>query len=519
MSGGIIAAGHPRTAGAADTILRAGGNAFDAIVAAAFASTVAEPVLSSLGGGGFMLARQPGQAPQLYDFFVHTPRRSPAAEELDFYPIHADFGSTTQEFHIGLGSVATPGMVRGLFEINRELGRLPIAEVMQPAIEDCRNGVPIDAFQQYLFEVVAPIYSCSEGARNIFCRSADHSQLVKDGDVLVMPELGATLEALACEGDRLFYEGELARRIDRLCAAEGGTLGYQDLAEYRVVRRTPVTFSYRGVEVSSNPPPSCGGTLIAFALAMLEADNDPSSPGTAADLLRLAEIMGLSNRARAEHYASGIDCQSGDGPGLLDTTLLRHYREQVLGNPAALRGTTHISIIDDAGNAASMSLSNGEGCGHVIPGSGIMLNNMLGEEDLNPGGFNNWLADRRMTSMMSPCLLACSDGRQLALGSGGSNRIRTAILQVVRNIVDHGMSLQQAVTYPRIHYERGLLNIEHGFADEVVEQLQGQFQATHTWQSRNLFFGGVHAVSYHPQHGFDGAGDPRRAGVSVRVSP
>ena len=515
MHKGYIAAGHHKTVEAAELILREGGNAFDAVVAAGFAACVAEPVFASLGGGGFLLASEGGRSPQVYDFFVHTPLRSPDPELLEFYPIEANFGSQTQEFHVGLGSVATPGMVRGLFEINRQLGRMPMSELIEPAMQYCRQGIQLDEFQQYLFEVIGPIYQSTDGARRIFGRDENRSELVRAGDVMKMPEFGLTLEGLAEEGDELFYQGELADRIAVLCEAEGGTLRRDDLAAYRVVKRDPVISSYCGARVAGNPPPSCGGILIAFALAMLE--NKPRlNDDTIDGLLALADVMALTNKARADQYAKSPDCHSG-ADGLLDPALLDRYCSEIIDNPEALRGTTHISIIDEQGNAASMSLSNGEGCGHVIPGTGIMLNNMLGEEDLNPAGFHSWQVNRRMTSMMSPSLLFLEDGTLMALGSGGSNRIRTAVLQVISNVIDRGMSLESAVNHPRIHFERGLLNIEGGCSDAVRDGLMEQFPVCHAWNDMNLFFGGVHAVSYHPRNGFDGAGDPRRSGVAKAI--
>jgi gamma-glutamyltranspeptidase/glutathione hydrolase len=514
MSRGQIAAGHEKTAEAAELILKEGGNAFDAVVAAAFASCVAEPVFSSLGGGGFLMASHEGRSPRLFDFFVHTPLQVPDPELLEFYPIQADFGSQSQEFHIGLGSVATPGMVRGLFEINRQLGSMPMQELIAPAVQYCRDGIALNAFQQYLFEVIGPIYRSTGSARRIFCRDSNGTDLVRAGDVLTMPEFGQTLDALAEEGDDLFYRGEIAHRIATQCEAEGGTLRMEDMAAYRVVPRDPVITGYRGVRIAGNPPPSCGGILIAFALSLLEAQRDRVE--TTDDLVYLADVMAMTNKARADQFAMNADCHAGSR-GLLDPDLLQRYRNEINGNPEALRGTTHISVIDDHGNAASMSLSNGEGCGHVVPGTGIMLNNMLGEEDLNPAGFHSWPADRRMTSMMSPSLVTLSNGALLALGSGGSNRIRTAVLQVLRNVIGHDMPLDEAVNAPRIHFERGLLNIEGGFSDRVINGLLERFPACHVWEDRNLFFGGVHAVSYHPASGFDGAGDARRSGVTIAV--
>jgi gamma-glutamyltranspeptidase/glutathione hydrolase len=176
------------------------------------------------------------------------------------------------------------------------------------------------------------------------------------------------------------------------------------------------------------------------------------------------------------------------------------------------RGTTHISVADAAGNIASLTVSNGEGCSYVLPGTGIMLNNMLGEEDLNPGGFHQWKEGSRLASMMSPAVAELADGTRYALGSGGANRIRSAITQVLINLLDFGMSLEQAVAAPRIHLEGDMLSIEAGLGDEAMQALESSAPRTHLWPEKNLFFGGVHAVSVTPAGEFHGAGDPRRGG-------
>ena len=203
---------------------------------------------------------------------------------------------------------------------------------------------------------------------------------------------------------------------------------------------------------------------------------------------------------------------------LLDPAFVETYRRQVLGRPAAPRGTTQISVIDARGNAASMTLSNGEGAGYIIPDTGIVANNLLGEEDINPHGFHKWPGDTRMCSMMAPSLLAWPDGRLAALGSGGSNRIRTAILQVLLNLLESGMTVECAVASPRIHFENGLLSIEPGFAETETAALVPDFPDTEMWQERNLFFGGVHTVLFDPAAAsFEGAGDLRRGGVAMTV--
>jgi gamma-glutamyltranspeptidase/glutathione hydrolase len=187
------------------------------------------------------------------------------------------------------------------------------------------------------------------------------------------------------------------------------------------------------------------------------------------------------------------------------------YRAAVAGHPVNHRGTTHISAIDSAGNSASLTLSNGEGSGELLPDTGIMLNNMLGEEDLNPEGFNRWPCDVRVSSMMAPTL--AEDHRHLiAIGSGGSNRLRTAILQTLSNLIDFHMSPEQAVNAPRMHFERGQLDIEPGFEEQALRALLSDFPEHRIWESHNLFFGGTHTVCWDGKT-FTGAGDPRRGGV------
>ncbi len=514
---GIVSAGHARTAEAAQLILREGGNAFDAIIAAAFAGCVAEPVLSSLGGGGFLLAHLPDGSNRLYDFFVHTPAQRPADQQsLDFHPIIADFGTVQQEFHIGMGAVATPGIVKGMFQIHGDLGRMPMAEIVQPAATMARDGIPITAFERYLFDVVEAIYASTETSRQSFGSRRLPGKLVQEGELLRLPELADTFDALAREGEALFYRGDVAKKIIEECRTGGGCLTARDLKDYQVIKREPLAHRYRNGRLLTNPPPSCGGLLIAFALSLLDSLGLANMGFGSSEYLQvLARAMDITNKARMDHLLAGRD-PAVMAKALFEPEHLAAYRRDVLSRPASLRGTTHMTVIDAAGNVASMTISNGEGCGHVIPGTGIMLNNMLGEEDLNPAGFHCWSPNQRMSSMMSPTLLFQLDGTVVATGSGGSNRIRTAILQVLLNLVDFQMPLEDAVNSPRIHFEQGLLNVEGGFQDHEVAALAKSFDKHKIWQERNLFFGGAHSASYHPRGPtIHGVGDPRRQGVSL----
>lgn len=509
---GAVAAGHPVTAKTATDILEAGGNAFDAAIAAHFTACVVEPVLASLGGGGFLLAQTQAREQWLFDFFVQTPQIKKPPENIDFKPIVADFGATQQEFHIGLGSIATPGAVKGMFEIHRRLGTIPMRELLAPAIKYARQGVELNAFQAYIFEIVSPILLATPEAAAVFGCAEKNNRVLQHRQLLARPKLADTLEALGQEGEALFYRGDLAKQMVEQSRSGGGYLEMADLEHYRVVCREPLAFSYRDNQIFTNPPPSSGGLLIAFALKLWDGMlSEEIGFGDHRHLALLSEVMRLTNQARIEAHLDGNNHPLSQGQ-LLDGELLHRYWQEIRGRAKAMRGTTHISIIDQWRNVATMTVSNGEGCGSMVPGAGFMLNNMLGEEDLNPGGFHRWAPDQRMTSMMSPTVINRHDGTIVALGSGGSNRIRTALLQVIINLIDFDKGLVGAIDSPRIHFEKNLLNIEGGYRSEQLKRLAENFNQLKEWDGLNLFFGGVHAVM--EQGGvFQGAGDQRRGGV------
>ena len=519
MDKGVVAAGHPLTAEAAAIILEAGGNAFDAIIAAAWAACVGEPVLTSAGGGGFMLAQCADGRTAAYDFFVQTPRRRRPESELDFFPIQADFGTTTQEFHIGLGAVATPGMVAGLFRIQRDLGSVPMRQLMEPAISWARQGQPLNPLQAYIFDVVHPIYEYHAESRAVFA-SRRGPGLLKSGESLRQTALADSLEALGYEGAELFYRGELAQTLVSQSREGGGHLLYADLEGYRVALRQPLAVPHGGARLLFNPPPSSGGALIAFALRLWReqwreqqaSTQTPGSDGASADsLLTLAAVMAATNRARERHYDPHAD-EAGVARRLLSDDVVDQALAQLRGVPVQTRGTSHISVMDAVGNVAALTSSNGEGCGYMVPGSGIMLNNMLGEEDVNPHGFHSWQQDRRLSSMMAPTLVQHPD-YTIATGSGGSNRIRSAILQVLIKLIDWGWDAEQAINSPRIHLEGRLLSIEPGFSPTALAALEAAWPGCEHWQQHNLFFGGAHTTLHHRKSGFSGAGDQRRGGV------
>jgi gamma-glutamyltranspeptidase/glutathione hydrolase len=507
---GIIAAGHYETVKAGREILREGGNAFDAVVAAMLTACVAEPVLASLGGGGFLAAKPTQSEPLIYDFFAQTPRQKLPADALGFYPIEADFGTTRQTFHIGMGSIATPGFIKGLYAIHENHCRLPLEILFHPAMELALNGVTINPFQHLISAVVAPILQATPEALAINASPANPEHLIKAGEQHRLPAIAEFLEILLAEGERLFYEGEVGRSLVHDCRNSGGHLQMEDLIGYQVELRTPLRYRYRNAQISTNPLPSLGGTLIAFALGLLAAERfDYKAAGKEEHLRRLAQTMRLTQLARSDHHGAMdriLDPETGD-----------YFRACLNRGGLSTHGTTQISVADKDGNLASMTLSNGEGSGYVIPDTAIMMNNMLGEEDLNPGGFHKWPPNKRLASMMSPTLILTDEGESIVLGSGGSNRIRSAITQVIINLLDFNMTLEQAVSFPRIHFENDLLSLEPGIDESLANAMKNDFPKQQRWQNKNLFFGGTHCVMIDSNGNYSGMGDERRGGAALSL--
>lgn len=501
VSGACIASGHAETTRAAVAVLQDGGNAFDALIAAAWAACVAEPLLCSPGGGGHALLKPNDRAPVIVDGFARAPaRQDPNAH--DFFPIEGNFGTDRQVFHIGLGAAAVPGLVAALFSIHARLASRPMPELVGPAIALARRGVVLNRAQHYALDILQPIVRACDGAARLFgLRNAD-ADLPEPGARVKNPELGDFLERLAIFGEAMFYRGEIAATIAASCLA-GGHLRLGDLVDYRARWRRPLRWQLAGnVTLWSNPPPAFGGLMVAMMTQALDTLLvEATEYGAEAHVRALINAMRESEARRCrlerpEHFRS---------TRALRQAFVRLGRERAL----SARGTTHISVRDTAGNLAGMTLSNGEGCGRVLPGCGFMLNNMLGEQDLNPLGFGRWPPRRRLASMMAPTLVGFG-ARRILLGSGGSNRIRTALAQVLCNLIRFDMPLPKAIEAPRMHFEQGALGVEQAgsWPDSAKNFLAREFPDARQWPGRSLFFGGVHAVGRG-----EAAADPRREGA------
>ena len=506
-----VASGHQATTDAAVHVLESGGNAVDAVIAAAVASCTAEPMLASLGGGVLAIVRQPGKRPLALDAFCQTPMNRSSAE-LDFYPIIGHFGTDSQEFHVGLASMATPGALAGLTELSRRFGRLPLTETLQPAIEVARNGVALNEIQRYTLEILQPIIRSSPECARLFGLDSTNAELPELGDTLANPDLASFLDVLGRDGPRCFYASEPANAITQASIQRGGHLRLNDFSAYQAEWRKPLRWDYRDATLWSAPPPAFGGLMLAMALgrlAQIQPTQVNSSSYKLPDLTQTV-IQALNWTDRTRHQLETPDALASISQleAKFETIRARHALVQA--------GTTHISVEDKTGLGVALTLSNGEGSGTIIPGTGIMMNNMLGEEDINRCGFHAWPEDRRLASMMAPTLIERGHDHWL-LGSGGSNRIRSALTQVIVHLIDQNSSLRDAIDAPRLHVEAGQIAAEapttNTPADDRLYAGREWWQSNHPsarlWPERNLYFGGVHATS-----STGAAADHRRQGAA-----
>ena len=529
VTGGVVAAGNQVTADSAAGILRKGGNAVDAAVCGTFASCIAEIGLVHLGGSGVAQIYDPrGRESVVYNFFSRTPGlgRQSRPEHLDFYRTTIHFGPTSQDFFLGRGSVAVPGNVAGLYRLQTDFGRLSLQEVLDPVMLLAEEGVMLDTFQVDTCTLLKDIYTATPSIREVFMPAG---RFVRAGQRLFVPDLSGTLQGIRDHGSRYLSDGPLGKALVDDQDRRGGLLTLTDLQEFEPERKSPIRVPYRGYEVLLPPPCSTGGALTAFSLKLLsEFEPGKMEWGSAAHLRLLAEIMAATSRARS-HWDRLVNESSPTdaveeflGSEHLESALqpvTAAFSRQIPGSwapePRSPASTTHLSVIDKEGMAVSLTHSAGESAGFVVPGTGFIPNNMMGEADLHPEGFHSSPPGHSIATMMTPLIMLKDNRVRAVLGSGGSTRIRTVILQLISNLVDFGFSLERAVKRPRVHYEDGILQCEQGYSDDVRSVLEKIGYQVRFWDCRSIYFGGAHCVGMGPA-GSTGAADPRRGGATSR---
>jgi gamma-glutamyltranspeptidase/glutathione hydrolase len=488
---GTIAAGHPLTAQAGARVLREGGNAVDAAVGAMLTSFVAEPLLTGLGAGGYMMVAGGGRAPALLDFFVEAPARAQDGSAAELQAIDVSFGDAVQVFYIGPASCGVYGTPAGVCEAVARWGTVALGELAAPAAKLARDGVVLNHEQAYVAEILGDLLRSTPECAALW---APRGRVLREGETLCNPQLGDALERLGGEGAAPFYSGDIAAAVCAWLGERGGSLTRAGLEAYEAIERAPLQMRYRDREVLTNPPPSAGGTLLAYALALLHRGPSPPS---------LEGVVRAMEAAQSERTSAFVE-------GLGDEGFAERFLASRLG------ATTHISVLDAEGCACSVTCTNGEGSGVVVPGTGMHINNVMGEEDLSPLGFHSHPAGRRMPSMMAPTLVLREGEVELVLGSAGSNRIRSALLQTIVAVVDRGEDCAAAVRAPRVHCEHGVVYHEPGIDAAQLDPrgADGRERELVRFAAPNLFFGGVQAVQS-AAGVLSGAGDPRRGGVAV----
>jgi gamma-glutamyltranspeptidase/glutathione hydrolase len=457
-----VAASHPATAEAGLAILRAGGSAADAAVAAVLVCCVAETIYTGLGGGGFATFYDAASGTTTcLDFFVAVPGTDGDREPGPMVAVDVYFGAVPQVFSIGGASVAVPGVPAGLGEVHRRWGRVPWAEVVAPALSLARSGVVLPAPQAATLVSCAPALAYGDGAP-IY---TPQGRLLQGGDLLFHPGLATAMEGLASEGPSVFYTGAFADVLVAAVRDGGGALGPADLAAYRVLE-TPVERA-----------PLAGHEVLARRDLNRTVDTIAALP---------AGLTSMSCPARAVALA----------------TALRDHGQQKKGD------TTNVSVVDADGNACVITTTLGMGSAVWLPGLGVNLNSMLGEgelitEDMAPG--------KRMSSNMCPLVVTDPEGRLVAAaGSAGASRIRTALVGTLVGLLVDGLDMPAAIARPRFHVVDGVVHAEPGVPAETLAALAAAGWEINQWPESNHYFGGVTGV------GTGGpAGDPRRGGAGL----
>ncbi len=477
---GVVAAGHPLSAEAGAQVLREGGNAVDAAVCAVLASFAVESPLTGFGAGGFMMVHDGGET-MLLDFFVAAPGRDGIERGAELVPVPVHFDAeTVQTFYVGPVSCGVPGTAAGLEQALASLRH----DAARPSWSSRAFALPARGRRSTPSRPTSSTSSsrstpACEGTRELY---APAGRTLREGEVFRFAELAEALERFGAEGAEPFCRGEVAAALSDYVVEHGGTLGPGGTSPaYEPIEREPIRAGFRGTEVLTNPPPSSGGILIAYCLGLLERLGESSGPE------QLVAAMGAANAARGEAFAEAL---YGTEPRRACLTGRARPRAGDL-----LGSTTHISALDRDGMCANVTCSNGSGSGVLVPGTGVILNNMLGEEDLNPLGFHSIAPGRRVTSMMAPTVVLRDGEIELGLGSAGSNRIRSAILQTIVRAVEQGMGADEAVRAPRLHFEDGVVQAEPGIDEEALARIEARGIPVLRRPAINLFFGGTQAVA------------------------
>ena len=488
-------------ADAAEEVADAGGNAVDCAIAAAMLAMNTEPGVCALAGGAYVTISVPGSETVTIDGNVAIPG-------IGLPPGHTHSGGQSVFMEYGGGittvtgpeSIGVPGSLAAVDLAAREYGSVPWKTLLQPTIRASRDGFSLSAACHYYLQYSGtPVFGGSSEGHSAL--HDDHGSLRPAGSSIIVPGLADSLTAIAEEGSRVFYEGDIAQRIARHVQDRNGLLTLDDLQSYRPIRRPSLMVDLAGWKIASNPPPAVGGAVLAAMLLAFE--RSPVSSWTPNALRQLVEVQQWALSYRKKTLEPAIDLEA-EAAVFLDLA-----RSRQMAMRWSSSSTVHTSAVDESGTACAITASSGYGSGEMPPGTGLWLNNCLGELELNRKGLDAAPAGGRLPSNMAPSVARRGD-QVLAAGSPGADRITTALLQFFINYTQLGLSLEKAIAHPRLHFDYAddnpIVAVEPGLDLPELSLPLRSFAET------GMYFGGVGAALFDARTGFDVAADPRRAG-------
>jgi gamma-glutamyltranspeptidase/glutathione hydrolase len=495
-----IATTSQLAADAAAEVADAGGNAVDCAIAASMLAMNTQPGVCALAGGAFITVWPPGQDPLTVDGNVAVPGRGlPPGRVAGVESVYMEYGGGVETL-VGAGSVAVPGSLAALEATSDRFGHAAWQTLLQPAVRAARDGFPLAAACHYYLEYSGDL---------IFGRSSDGYSALHhtDGTLrqrasnIVVPHLADSLDAIAREGSRVFYSGDIAARIAAHSVDNDGLLTAADLEHYEPRLRDALMTDIAGWRIATNPAPAVGGAVLSAMLTAFE--RKPIAPWNADAARQMLSVQ----RAALSYRKEKLDL--ADDTERAVTRFLELARSSLDPSRWSSSSTVHTSAVDDSGLACAITASSGYGSGEMPQGTGLWLNNCLGELELNRRGLDAGPPGARLPSNMAPSTARCGDAA-LAVGSPGADRITTALHQFLVYFMQLGLPLGEAVAHPRMHIELGdtadKLAIEAGLAIPDLDISVTEYPEL------NMYFGGVGAALFDQHSGFQVAADPRREG-------
>ncbi len=515
---GMIVVPQPIAGEAGREVLRRGGNAVDAAVTTAFVQGVVDPQMCGLGGSGLMVVHRPADGTQVIEFHARAGAlvREDQWQKIFIREAADRYGYVLKGFvnDCGHQSVAVPGTVRGLADALERYGTISWDQALAPAIRIAAEGFPVsETVRGYWLRDAGPDVvphhrrvQATPEARRVFTKDGE---LYAAGEVLRQPDLARTMETLARQGPEAFYTGELAERMAADFAAHGGTVTLGDLAGYRSHRTAPLTGSYRGVEIVTAPPPAGGLTLLQMLNFIEAADLRTMGWPSAAAAQLVVRAMEWAFADRERHIADPLF-------EAVPTSRLaaKEYARAVSGGPPPdSPTTTHVSCVDAGGTAVSLTHTLGASSGVVTPGLGFMFNNYLNCFDPRPGRPNSLRPGKTRVTMMVPTMVFDRERLRIVLGAPGGTKIVGAVLQVLLNLLDHGMSPLEAVSAPRIDFQGSVVEAEGRIDTDIVAGLEAGGHRVHRRPTNyDVYFAKPQVLRVNADGSLDGASDPRGDG-------